>query len=144
MTMKTACRIVLVSVLAVAWASDAHAECIHIQETISNRFDRTALVFYGEVLKVETVLLDPEPFVYRVRFRVDQPYKGTASGEQTFDFGPTAEDFIFREGQQVLVWAPRNQRGKFTTQCSATRTTSVDDSELIELRKLSGRKTLGR
>ena len=137
MIMKVASRIALVSVLSIAWAANAHAECVTTLETKAQRFARTALVFYGTVLKVETVIHDPEPFVYRVRFRVDQPYKGTAAGEHTFDFGATAEDFIFKEGQQVLVWAPLNQRGQFTTQCTATRTTSVDDSELTELRKFS-------
>jgi hypothetical protein len=116
MTIKTARRIVLLSVLAVAWASDTHAECVRTLETMAQRFDRTALVFFGEVLKIETVILDPEPFVYRVRFNVDQPFKGTTPGEQTFDFGAAAEDFIFKEGQLVLVWAPRDQRGKFSTQ----------------------------
>jgi hypothetical protein len=137
--MKTIRGLVLASVLAVTWASDAHAECIGTLETMAERFDRTSLVFYGEVLKVETVILDPEPFVYRVRFRVVQPYKGTTRGEQTFDFGATAESFIFKEGQQVLVWAPLDQRRKFSTQCTATRTATVDDPELTELRKLSGR-----
>lgn len=140
MTMNTTRQVVLVIVLAVTWMSDVHAECARVLETVSERFARTALVFYGTVLKVEAVVIqDPEPFVYRVRFKVAQPYKGTTSGEQTFDFGPTAEDFIFKEGQQVLVWAPLNQRGKFTTQCTATRTTTADDSELTELRKLSAR-----
>ena len=132
--MKMTRGIALVTVLSVAWASNAHAECVRTLETKAERFARTALVFYGTVLKVETVIQDPEPFVYRVRFRVDQPYKGTTAGEQTFDFGATAEDFIFKEGQQVLVWAPLNQHGQFTTQCTATRTTTVDDSELTELR----------
>ena len=139
MTMKTVRRLVLVSVLAVTWASNAHAECISIRETMAQRFDRTQLVFYGEVLKVETVILDPQPFVYRVRFRIDQAYKGTTRGEQTFDFGSTAESFVFEPGQRVLVWAPLDQRGKFSTQCTATRTATVDDPELTELRKLSGR-----
>jgi|RhiMethySRZTD1v2_1073278.scaffolds.fasta_scaffold654041_2 hypothetical protein len=137
MIMKMASRITLVSVLSMAWAAHAHAECVRTLETKVQRFARTTLVFYGTVLKVETVIQDPEPFVYRVRFRVDQPYKGTTAGEQTFDFGATAEDFIFKEGQQVLVWAPLNQHGQFTTQCTATRTTTLDDSELIELRNFS-------
>ena len=139
MTVKTVCRVVLVSVLALAWGREAQAECISIRETAAERFDRTALVFYGEVLKVETVILDPEPFVYRVRFRVDQPYKGTTRGEQTFDFGTTAESFVFKQGQRVLVWAHRDSRARFGTQCSPTRTATSDDSELTGLRKMSGR-----
>ena len=138
MTMKTARQIVLVGVLAV-WASETHAECIGTLETIAERFARTPLVFFGEVLKVETVILDPEPFVYRVRFKVDQSYKGTSRGEQSFDFGATAEDFIFKEGQRVLVWAPRNERGKFSAHCTGTRSAKPDDPELTELRALSGR-----
>jgi hypothetical protein len=31
---------------------------------------------------VETVIFDTEPFVYRVRFRVDQPYKGTTAASR--------------------------------------------------------------
>jgi hypothetical protein len=110
MIMKMASRITLVSVLSMAWAAHAHAECVRTLETKVQRFARTTLVFYGTVLKVETVIQDPEPFVYRVRFK---------------------------EGQQVLVWAPLNQHGQFTTQCTATRTTTLDDSELIELRNFS-------
>jgi hypothetical protein len=138
MTMRTARQLVLAGVLAV-WASETHAECIRTLETIAERFARTPLVFLGEVLKVETVILDPEPFVYRVRFKVDESFKGTTGGEQTFDFGATAEDFIFKEGQRVLVWAPRNERGKFSTQCTDTRSAKPDDPVVTELRTLSGR-----
>jgi hypothetical protein len=80
--MKTVRRVVLLNVLAVAWVSDAHAECIRTLETMAERFARTALVFSGEVLIVETVIFDTEPFVYRVRFRVDQPYKGTTAASR--------------------------------------------------------------
>jgi hypothetical protein len=137
--MKTVSYVTLVTLLALACPAPVRAECVRLLETTTQRFARTSLVFFGEVLNVETIILDPEPFVYRVQFRVDQPHKGTNGGEQTFDFGATAEDFIFKEGQQVLVWAHTDQRGKFSTQCSATRTTTADDSELTELRKLSSR-----
>ena len=114
------------------------AECIRIQQTHAERLAVTPLVFVGDVLKAETVILDPEPFVYRVAFRVLEAYKGTARGEQSFDFGTTAEDFKFEAGQRVLVYAPRGRPGKFSTQCTPTRRVVLDDPELSELRKLSG------
>jgi hypothetical protein len=58
MIMRTASRIALVSVFSVAWASNAHAECIGTLETKGQIFARTALVFYGTVLKVEAVIQD--------------------------------------------------------------------------------------
>jgi hypothetical protein len=121
-------------------AENAQAECIIIRRSLSERLASTPLVFVADVLKVETVILDPEPFVYRVRFRVQEAFKGTSVGEQVFEFGATAEDFLFKEGQRVLVYAFRNDRGKFSTQCSATRggmPDDPDDPEIVELRRLS-------
>jgi hypothetical protein len=127
---------VFVSALIVD-AENAQAECITIRRSLSERLAVTPLVFVAEVLKVETVILDPEPFVHRVRFRVQEAFNGTSVGEQVFEFGATAEDFLFKEGQRVLVYAFRNDRGKFNTQCSATRGVMPDDPEVVELRKLS-------
>jgi hypothetical protein len=97
----------------------------------------TPLVFAGEVLAVDTVILDPEPFIYRVRVRVQEAFKGTAAGEQVFDFSSTVESFRFEKGQRVLVFARRDQRGQFSTQCSATRLTTPNDREVAELRRLA-------
>ena len=44
------------------------------------------LVFVGEVLTVDAVNVDPV-FVYRVRIRVREAFKGTSTGERVFDFG---------------------------------------------------------
>ena len=139
MTLKTAGRLALMGALVMAWAATAHADCARIHETIAERFARTPLVFYGEVVRVETIMLDPTKYVYRVRFLVDQAYKGTSAGEQTFEFGVSAEDFIFEDGQRVLVYAYRDQQGKFSTQCSDTHETMSTDPVLTELRSLSGR-----
>ena len=139
MTLKTAGRLALMGALVMASTSTAHAECARVVETVAERFARTPLVFYGEVLRVETIMLDPQRYVYRVRFLVDQAYKGTSPGEQTFEFAVTAEDFIFEDGQQVLVYARRDQQGKFLTQCTDTRETMSTDPVLTELRSLSGR-----
>ncbi len=141
MKAKTLGQLVLASAFVVACASDANAECARIIETIAQRYARYQLVFFGEVLRLETVVTDSGPSV-RVRFRVDQPYKGTLVGEHTFDIWPrTAEDFIFTQGQQVLVWARANpdERDRFSTTCSPTRAAKADDSELPELRNLSSR-----
>jgi hypothetical protein len=142
MKVKIVAQTAFASVFVVACASDANAECARIVETMAQRYARHQLVFFGEVLQLETVVPDSAPSVNRVRFKVDQPYKGTNVGEHTFDIGPrTAEDFIFIQGQQVLVWARTdpNNRDKFSTTCSPTRTAKADDSELTELGKLSSR-----
>lgn len=118
----------------------AYAECIRLNRTLSELLAETPVVFVADVLKVETVTLDPEPFVYRVRVRVREAFKGTSIGEQVFEFGATAEDVVFQEGQRVLVYAHRNDRGKFSTQCSATRTVVPDDAEVVELRRVSSAK----
>ena len=128
----------LLAICALVANEPVVAECIIIPQTRSQRLAATPLVFVGDVLKVQTVILDPEPFVNRVTFRVLEAYKGTTLGEQTFDFGATAEDFRFEAGQRVLVYAPRDLRGKFSAQCTATRRVALDDPELPELRKLSG------
>jgi hypothetical protein len=72
-----------------------------------------------------------------VRFHVQEAFNGASVGEQVFEFGATAEDFLFKEGQRVLVYAFRNDRGKFSTQCSATRGVMPNDPEVVELRRLS-------
>ena len=130
-------RLCLMTICALVVDEPVVAECVIIPQTRSERLAATALVFVGDVLKVWTVVLDPEPFVYRVAFRVLEAYKGTARGEQTFDFRTTAEDFRFQAGQRVLVYAPRDLRGKFSSQCTPTRRVVLDDPELSELRKLS-------
>ena len=121
-------------------AGNTQAECIRIRRSLSELVAVTPLVFVADVLKVETVILDPEPFAYRVRFRVREAFKGTSVGEQVFEFGATTEDVVFQEGQRVLVYAHRNDRGKFSTQCSATRGVMPDDPEVAELRRLSDTK----
>ena len=129
---------ILLMLFAAAASETVVAECVTIRQTRAERLAATPLVFVADVLKVETVILDPEPFVYRVTLRVIEAYKGTVRGEQSFDFGASAEDFEFATGQRVLVYALRGRPGKFSTQCSATRRVVLDDPELSELRKLSG------
>ena len=136
--MKTLRSCLLLTFCAAVATENVVAECIIVPQTRSERLAATPLVFVGDVLKVETVILDPEPFVYRVTFRVLEAYKGTTRGEQSFDFGATAEDFVFKVGQRVLVYAPRNHPGKFSTQCTPTRGVVLDDPELAQLRRLSG------
>ena len=123
--------------VSVLYTATAFAECVTVNRSLPELVAATPLVFVADVLKVETVILDPEPFVYRVRFRVLEAFKGTGRGEQVFEFGATAEDVTFQAGQRVLVYAHRNERGKFSTQCSATRAVVPDDSEILVLRRLS-------
>jgi hypothetical protein len=136
MRMPRSC--LLLTICALVAGEPVVAECVIIPQTRSERLAATALVFVGDVLKVQTVILDPEPFVYRVTFRVLEAYKGTVRGEQTFDFGTTTEDVRFEAGQRVLVYASRDLRGKFSSQCTPTRRVVLDDPELAELRRLSG------
>ena len=136
--MKMLHSCLLLTIYAAVASEPVVAECIIIPQTRSERLAATALVFVGDVLKVQTVILDPEPFVYRVTFRVLEAYKGTARGEQSFDFGATAEDFRFEAGQRVLVYAPRDLRGKFSSQCTPTRRVVLGDPELTEQRELAG------
>ena len=106
---------------AVLAGSGASAECVAVHRTIAERWQAASFVFVADVLGVETVILDPEPFVYRVRLRVLEAYKGASTGEQTFDVASTPDDYLFKAGQRVLVYAVRNQKGKFSTSCTSTR-----------------------
>lgn len=130
-------RLGAVTIVAVLSASAASAECISLRETFAEVVARTALVFVGDVLQVDAVILEPEPFVYRVRLRVLESFKGTSAGERTFDFSTTSNDYHFVVGERVLVYGSRNERGKFSTGCSHTRQTQLDDEELVELRALA-------
>jgi hypothetical protein len=131
-------RLVAWSLWSIALLSiDASAECVTIPTTVAQRLAGTPLVFVGDVLAVEEVILDPEPFVYRVRFRVLEAYKGTTMGERTFDLANGPDEFRFVPGHRVLVYASPNKRGKFSTGCAGSRDTLLNDAELVELRRHS-------
>lgn len=125
----------LCAAVGVAMPSVGHAECIGIPGTFQQVFDRTPMVFVADVLGVDTVILDPIPFVYRVRFRVIESFKGTERGERVLDFAATPEDYRFKVGTRVLVYTAR--RGdRHSTACSPTRVVSDGDRDVQELRKL--------
>ena len=131
-------RLVTWSLCSIALASiDASAECVTVPTTVAQRLAGSQLVFVGDVLAVEEVIRDPEPFVYRVWFRVFEAYKGTMTGEQTFDFATTPDDYRFVVGQRLLVYASRTRRGTFSAGCSGPRKTGLNDAELAELRRYS-------
>jgi hypothetical protein len=141
--MRTLYRyLLLVALVSVTGIRTAEAECVTIYRSPAEHLAAAALVFVGEVLKIETVIPESasEPFFYRVRVQVREAYKGTEVGARTFDVQPTAEDPKLEEGRLMLVYAYRHSGGKFMTQCSPTRKTALDDPELATLRRASAAK----
>jgi hypothetical protein len=73
-----------------------------------------------------------------VTFRILQALKGTLGEEVILSLGPSSEEFSYRKGQRVLVYA--NRRGeKRTTACTRTREAAVTDSEIAVIRALQVR-----
>jgi hypothetical protein len=138
-SLKTLLGVALLTVASVvAVPSSGWAECISIPTTLKQRVEGYRLVFVGDVLAVDAVI-DPEPFRWRVRFRVVEAFKGTERGERVFHFATSPDDFLFRIGTRVLVYAG-GPEDRVSTSCSPTRVvgTGDNDRELQELRKLSG------
>ena len=137
---RTLCRwLMLVALMSVTGTTKAAAECITLFFSPREYLAAAALVFVGDIQKIETVIpeSESEPSFYRVRARVREAYKGIEVGERTFDVQATAEDVKLEEGRLMLVYAFRNPRGRFHTQCSPTRRTALDDPELETLRRAS-------
>jgi hypothetical protein len=134
--MRTGTAIVIVG-LVLGWpvpSVHVSAECITVARTLERRLQETPLVFVGEVLGTENLLL-PESYRVRVRFRVVEPFRGIDAGEQAVSFRPTAEDYKFEVGQRVLVYAT-GTRDNYSTQCTGTRVTGAQDLEVQDLRRL--------
>jgi hypothetical protein len=86
------------------------------------------VVFYGEVLDV----VGPDTGVpQKVRFSITRVFKGVKTGPWSgaFAFGP--EDYGFRPGQRVVVYAIL--RGEeWSTACTRTRAFAPGDKALLE------------
>ena len=93
------------------------------------------LVFVGDVEHVE---LRRDPLRQRVKFRAAQRFKGTVEAGQTLEFGYSGENFEFKTGQRVLVYAV-NERGVMSTACTRTRVVAAADKEVAELQTLISR-----
>ena len=106
---------------------------------IQGALARADLVFVGEVQEAE---LRSDPPRLRVRFRVTEPFKGEVTPVTTFETRNLGEDFDFKKGQSVLVYAMKDQ-GRFSTACSRTRVVAAGDKEVQELHVLSGKSTSG-
>ena len=134
--------LLVVAFVVVTGTTKAEAECITLFHSPAEYLASAAMVFVGDVLKMETVIPESasEPFFYRVRVRVREAYKGIDVGERTFEVQPTAEDVKLEEGRLMLVYAYRNPGGKFTTHCTPTRKTALDDPEVATLRRASAAK----
>jgi len=138
MRSTTACLAALFAVFALEWRSAVvSAECIVVRATLEQRVAGSQLVFVADVLGFENIL-KPESYQYRVRFRVIEAYRGIEAGERAVQFRPTAEDFVFKVPQRVLVYAS-GTRDNYSTQCTATRVVTLEDPEIEELRRLVGK-----
>ena len=115
--------------------STASAECVSLSRTLEQTFQGEKLVFLADVLAIDAVI-DPEPFRWRVRFQVVEAFKGTDRGERVFHFATTPEDFKFRIGTRVLVYAA-GLDDRLSTSCTPTRVVDADNREVLALRKLA-------
>jgi hypothetical protein len=119
----------VVGVPAVGWA-----ECVSLPSTDRQIFERYPLVFIADVVEVDEVI-EPEPFRYRVRFKVLEAFKGVEPGERILDFATTPEDFKFKAGTRVLVYTSRSE-DRHSTACTPTRVI-YGDGWALALRKLA-------
>ena len=130
--------VVLAATLFVA-AHEANAECPTIEvvgmSPVQGALHMAHLVFVGNVDHVELRL---DALRQRVTFRVTRRFKGTVEAGQTFEFGYSGENFEFKMGQRVLVYAV-NERGVLFTACTRTRVVAAADKELGELETLISR-----
>jgi hypothetical protein len=129
-------RVVLLACASLAAVpSSGRAECISLSQTLEQILKGEKLVFVADVLAIDAVI-DPEPFRWRVRFQVLEAFKGTDRGERVFYFATAPEDFQFRIGTRVLVYAG-GRDDRLSTSCTPTRVVDADDGEVLELRRLS-------
>jgi hypothetical protein len=110
------------------------AECISLPGTDQQVFERYPVVFIADVVAVNEVI-EPEPFRYRIRFKVLEAFKGVEPGEQILDFATTPDDFKFKAGTRVLVYTSRSE-DRHSTACTPTRVIDGDGWALV-LRKLA-------
>jgi opacity protein-like surface antigen len=133
---STLAVIALAAALFVA-SQEANASCPSIQVVgmtpVQSALHLADLVFVGDVDHVE---LRIDALRQHVRFRVTQRFKGTVAVGQTLEFGYSGENFEFKTGQRVLVYAV-NARGAMSTACTRTRIVAAADKELDELQTLT-------
>ena len=135
---KKAPVLVFLAALFVA-AAEANAACPEIRvvgmSPIQSALQMAHLVFAGDVDRVELHL---DALRQRVKFGVTQRFKGTVEAGQTLDFSYSGENFEFKTGQRVLVYAV-NAKGVMSTACTRTRVVAAADKELDELQTLISR-----
>jgi hypothetical protein len=115
------------SVMLVLSASGIGAECLQ-RSPPCEELKSAQLVFYGEVLGVE----GPDTGVpQRIRFRISRVIKGVKTGAWSgaFAFGP--EDYRFRPGERVVVYASL-RADEWSTACTRTRAFAPGDKALLE------------
>lgn len=120
-------------------AQEANAECASISvvnmSPVQSALHLAELVFVADVDHVELQL---DPLRQRVKFRETQRFKGTVEAGQTLEFRYSGENFEFKVGQRVLVYAV-NERGVMSTACTRTRVVAAEDKELDDLQTLVSR-----
>jgi hypothetical protein len=135
---RTVIALALAGVVLVGRPATARAECMSVQASTSEQLARHKLVFVGDVVEIESVLMT-ESYRERVHFQVVEAFKGVEVGRVVVDFTPTAESFRFKVGQRTLVYAT-GQSESYSTQCTPTRATSATDPEVKALRELTPAK----
>jgi hypothetical protein len=100
---------------------------------VCTEFDRTPLVFCGQVTTVGTPGAD---FYSASELRVIEGFKGTSAPTVTITESTlTREHFYFEVGERVLVYADGGDN-KWSTGCSRTRRAAADDPEVRSLHDL--------
>jgi hypothetical protein len=116
------------------FTESARAMCM-MTGPVCPEFDRTPLVFYGEVTTVGAPDAD---FYSATELRVIEAFKGTSAPRVTIrETTISVEHFFFAVGDRVLVYASGSgQDNKWSTGCSRTRRAAPDDPEVRSLHDL--------
>lgn len=148
--MKRTCWLLpLVALIAVLAPARADACTCVVGAPVCDTFWKTDVVFAGEVLEIAPI---PNPsgrqFMAhkRVRFRVDQSWRGAVEGTVEITTGAGGGDcgYGFEKGERYLVYASARDGGLSTSICSRTRPLARASDDLDYLKTALRPSATGR
>jgi hypothetical protein len=97
---------------------------------------------YGESSAMVQGRAQQRLFVQHTTFRVIERFKGSDQPlETSFDFDPSEDNWRFKKGQRVLVFASPSSFGNvWQTHCSPTHESRPDDPAVAALRVLRDKR----
>jgi len=122
------CLAIFIACSLLSVESQPTARCPVESKSVKDTVQRSAAVFSGEVLAVQSSVN-----LLEARFQVEQSWKGVTTDEVSISTDGTAESPHYQAAEKYLVFAGLQQGKLFTGMCSRTKKLEYAQKDLDQL-----------